>query len=108
MTPRGRGAMADPVSRNARAATPEAPVARSPLDHLADMLATAGGPDVALRELPFLAQVGLRADPAEVDAATLGLPTAPNTVAARDDGGRTLWLGPREWLVVGEPGTAAA
>jgi sarcosine oxidase subunit gamma len=84
------------------------PVARSPLDHLADTLAAAGGPDVELGELPFLAQVGLRADPAEIDAAALGLPTAPNTVGVRDDGGRSLWLGPREWLVVGAPGRTGA
>lgn len=81
--------------------------ARSPLQHLADTLAEAGGPDVALRELPLLAQVGLRVDPAEVDAAVLGLPTVPNTVEIRD-GRRTMWLGPAEWLVVGDPGTEAA
>ena len=69
-----------------------------------------------VRELPFLAQVDLRADPS--DAALLGrlaavvgssLPTEPNTTAVSDDGTRhVLWLGPDEWLIVGEPGTGPA
>ena len=36
-------------------------------------------------------------------------PTEPNTAIVSDDGTRhVLWLGPDEWLVVAEPGTAPA
>ena len=35
-----------------------------------------------------------------------GLPVEPNTTATSTDGARlVLWLGPDEWLVLGEPGT---
>ncbi len=69
-----------------------------------------------VRELPFLAQVDLRADPSDsplIDrlAAVIGarLPTEPNTTTVSDDGTRhALWLGPDEWLIVGEPGTGPA
>ena len=67
-----------------------------------------------VRELPFLAQVDLRADPS--DAALMArltevigarAPTEPNTAVVSDDGTRhVLWLGPDEWLILGEPGTA--
>ena len=34
-------------------------------------------------------------------------PTEPNTAVVSDDGTRhVLWLGPDEWLILGEPGTA--
>ena len=82
--------------------------ARSPLEGVA--LPT------RVRELPFLAQVDLRADP--FDAALMArlteaigarLPTEPNTAVVSDDGTRhVLWLGPDEWLILGEPGTAPA
>jgi sarcosine oxidase subunit gamma len=50
------------------------------------------------RELPFLAQVAVRASvPAAV---ALGLPVAPNTATAD-----ALWLGPDEWLLVGAQGS---
>ena len=63
-----------------------------------------------LREVPFLAQVDLRADAAD-EAVTARLravigtrpPTAPNTVAGDLTGIHALWLGPDEWLVVGPP-----
>ena len=69
-----------------------------------------------VRELPFLAQLDLRADPSDgalMDrlAAVIGgrLPTEPNTTAISDDGTRhVLWLGPDEWLIVCEPGTGPA
>ena len=36
-------------------------------------------------------------------------PTEPNTAVVSDDGTRhVLWLGPDEWLILGEPGTAPA
>ena len=66
-----------------------------------------------VRELPFLAQFDLRADPSDADLMTrlsqvIGArpPTEPNTAIVSDDGARhVLWLGPDEWLVVAEPGT---
>ena len=69
-----------------------------------------------VRELPFQAQLDLRADPADVALvnrleAALGVrpPTEPNRTAASTDGARhVLWLGPDEWLVIGEPGTGPA
>ena len=77
---------------------------------------------VGLRELPLLAQVGVRLHDAPgapprragspaglaVVAAALGfpLPDVPNTTTG--DGTRTaLWLGPDEWLVVGPAGRRA-
>jgi sarcosine oxidase, subunit gamma len=56
-------------------------------------------------EVRFLAQVDVRAS--EPDASALGLPIEPNTVAARN-GQEALWLGPDEWLIVSDPGTADA
>jgi len=69
-----------------------------------------------VRELPFLAQVDLRADPSDtalMDRLTevIGArpPTEPNTAIVSDDGTRhVLWLGPDEWLILGEPDTAPA
>ena len=94
--------------------TPAAAVRHSPLESLGDALASAAGATggaVALRELPFLAQVDLRCDPSDslvmrrVEAA-LGavLPIEPNTVATLGDLA-ILWLGPDEWLIVGSPGS---
>jgi sarcosine oxidase, subunit gamma len=83
---------------------------RSPLaDYRArfDALSLASRGELSLRELPFVAQVNLRADPSEVAlmdrlTASLGfaLPVIPNTVTAKQDR-RALWLGPDEWLIVG-------
>lgn len=69
---------------------------------------------VGIRELPFLVQVGLRADPADqvltsrLEAALrVRPPTDPNTTSISEDGTRqVLWLGPDEWLVLAEPGLA--
>ena len=69
-----------------------------------------------VRELPFLAQLDLRADPSDVAlmarlTEVIGArpPTEPNTAVVADDGTRhVLWLGPDEWLILGEPGTAPA
>jgi sarcosine oxidase, subunit gamma len=70
---------------------------------------------VSLAELPFLAQLDLRADPA--DAALVGrvsavlgvgLPIAPNRAEVASGGDRhVLWLGPDQWLVIDRPGTEA-
>lgn len=86
--------------------TGSAAVRRSPLHGF-------GFPE-GLREVPFLAQINVRANPQDARvsarfAAALGfaLPTVPNTV--RGDGDAyALWLGPDEWLVVGPPGAEAA
>ena len=63
---------------------------------------------VTLREMGPMAQVSLRADPADAgllarigEALTALPPTVPNTATAATDGeGHVLWLGPDEWLVV--------
>lgn len=70
-------------------------------------LSAASGGGVSIRELPFVAQVDLRADPEDSDvmrrlATAIGFafPLVPNTVVSIEDR-RALWLGPDEWLVVG-------
>jgi sarcosine oxidase subunit gamma len=80
----------------------------SPLEPLAAALAEASGDAVTLREVPFLAQVNVRADPPAARA--LGLPLEPNTTAthAASPDRTILWLGPDEWLVAGPDGDAAA
>ena len=74
--------------------------ARSPLAERSGHLERFGA-----RELVFLAQVDVRADPST--AARLGFPVEPNTVVSHPDRD-ILWLGPDEWLVVGHAGTAEA
>jgi sarcosine oxidase subunit gamma len=65
--------------------------------------------DLRLAEVPFLAQVNLRlsAKGAAADAVGLALgaalPVEAGTTARAGDL-TVLWLGPDEWLVVGEPG----
>jgi sarcosine oxidase subunit gamma len=76
------------------------PAARSPLAGRAGELAAVGAAEVA-----FPAQVSLRLDPAEAARVPFAVPPAPNTWS-RGDGRETLWLGPDEWLVVAEPGSA--
>jgi sarcosine oxidase subunit gamma len=77
-------------------------VARSPLvDRDADLAV------VHARELAFLAQVSLRLEVREALGPHAILPpTAPNTWSAID-GRELLWLGPDEWLAVGDPGREA-
>ncbi|CAM4006178.1 sarcosine oxidase subunit gamma [Nocardiopsis gilva] len=80
---------------------------RSPVAHLADRIGGAGSADTALlRELPFLAQVELRVDADEEQAASrlagefLGCPLPE---AGRVSGGGhpyVLWCGPGWYLVV--------
>jgi sarcosine oxidase subunit gamma len=92
-------------------------VRRSALADYADRfaaLAAATGGELSIRELPFISQVNLRADPKVAGlmqrlAASLSfaLPAVPNTVASRDER-RALWLGPDEWLVVGPDGQQGA
>jgi sarcosine oxidase subunit gamma len=91
----------------------------SPLEGVAAAfaeVATVTDRTVSLAELPFLAQINLRADPADAPllarlGAALGvdLPTIPNTAAAGPRGDRyVLWLGPDEWLVIDRAGTEAS
>ncbi|MFI1169818.1 sarcosine oxidase subunit gamma [Streptomyces sp. NPDC020801] len=86
---------------------------RSPLAHARHHLAAAtraSRGSLRLAELPLLAQVDVRLDPkgAAADAVGLALglqlPLEPNTVV-RTGNLAALWLGPDEWLLVGQPGT---
>jgi sarcosine oxidase subunit gamma len=63
----------------------------------------ATGGAVELRERPFLAHFDVRGDAAAIGVA---VPVEPNTWIAGWPS--VLWLGPDEWLVVGEPGSQAA
>lgn len=73
----------------------------SPLDGVLpwSLSALHGNPAVALAELRFAEQIGLRVRP-PVSAYLAGVPLAmqPNRVASMREL-RTLWLGPDEWLV---------
>jgi sarcosine oxidase, subunit gamma len=88
----------------------------SPLEAFAtafEQVATTTHGAVSLAEVPFLAQLDLRADPADAPLlARLGavvgidLPTVPSrAVATSGDDRHALWLGPDEWLVIDRPGT---
>lgn len=95
---------------------PEA-VRRSPLADYKDLFAAleaATGGDLTIREVPFVSQLNLRADPTDTaltlrlaEALGFSLPVAPNTTACRNNR-RALWLGPDEWLVVGPDGQQEA
>jgi len=88
-------------------------VRRSPLAEYVDKFAALSADsrgDLSIREVSFVSQLNLRADPKDAVliqsfAAVLGfaLPAVPNTVASRE-GRRALWLAPDEWLVVGPEG----
>jgi sarcosine oxidase, subunit gamma len=92
-------------------------VRRSPLADYADRFATlsaAGGAELSIRELPFVSQINLRADPKDMrlmqqleSALGFALPVVANTAASREDR-RALWLAPNEWLVVGPDGQREA
>jgi sarcosine oxidase, subunit gamma len=92
-------------------------VRRSPLadyrERFVALLAATRGA-IAIREVPYLAQINVRADPNDADvmqqlASTLGfaLPVVPNTTASWADL-RALWLGPDEWLILGPDGRQRA
>lgn len=80
----------------------------SPLDGVLpwSLSAMDGNPAVALAELRFPEQIGLRVRP-PVSAYLAGIPLAlqPNRVASMREL-RTLWLGPDEWLVTAPAGVA--
>ncbi len=61
---------------------------------------------VEIAEIAFLAQVGLRVDPALGEHLGLNLPVEPNTHTRGNEGHEILWLGPDEWLLVDRPGAA--
>jgi sarcosine oxidase subunit gamma len=92
-------------------------VRRSALADYADRfaaLSVASGGGLSIRELPFVSQINLRADPKDMrlmqqleSALGFALPLVPNTAASREDR-RALWLGPDEWLVVGPDGQQEA
>lgn len=79
---------------------------RSPGHDLAAAMEQGSGTDVRLRELPFLTQVTLRADPGGPGGAALEealgatLPRGVGEVGAGPDGLHLLWLAPDEFLAV--------
>jgi len=82
-----------------------------PLAAIADSFAEASFAGATLRAIPFAAQVGIRLDPDGPAAArvadTIGGPLpGPNRVTVGKVA-RVLWLGPDEWLVVGDDGREA-
>jgi sarcosine oxidase, subunit gamma len=89
----------------------------SPLAHLAEAMRdgeVAGERGVALREIPFLTMVGLRAAPGSAAAAALeaaaGVPLPAKAGQTTGDPATTavLWLGPDEYLLVAPDGSEAA
>ena len=93
---------------------------RSPLADYSDRFAAlsrSSGGRLAVREVRFLTQMNLRADPSDSalmkaigEVFGLDLPLLPNTVASSANRS-VLWLGPDEWLVVAQadqPAVAAA
>jgi|JI8StandDraft_1071087.scaffolds.fasta_scaffold51170_2 sarcosine oxidase subunit gamma len=79
---------------------------RSPLARLQDELAGGSSAAVSLREIPFLAQIGLRAVPGSATSDGLAdrlggaLPRKVGEVTTVRDGHQVLWLGPDEFLLV--------
>src|SRR5512146_3329914 len=78
-------------------AEPATAAPRSPIDGLLPWALPDGA--IALSELRFLVQIGLRiGPPVPAYVAGVPLPLEPNRVAVMREL-RTLWLGPDEWLV---------
>lgn len=79
---------------------------RSPLHRLTDDLSAGSGTRVSLKELPFLTQVGLRAQPGSASADALekalggALPATVGIVTTCPGDRSVLWLGPDEYLVI--------
>lgn len=80
---------------------------RSPAHSMTALMTEGSGERVALREVPFLTQVGVRAVPEDasgeaVDAMlSLTLPRRVGEVVTGPQGLHVLWLAPDEFLVVG-------
>ncbi|QUH02195.1 sarcosine oxidase subunit gamma [Saccharopolyspora erythraea] len=86
----------------------------SPLASRAELLAQASVPGVLeISEVPFKAQITLRLDPKGAAAERVGtalgttLPKQPGEVAVSGSV-LVLWMGPDEWLLVGQEGAAEA
>lgn len=79
---------------------------RSPLHRLGEELSASSGEAVSLREIPFLAQIGLRAargsEGADALEQALGgqLPGGVGQVTALDGDRHLLWLGPDDFLLI--------
>lgn len=79
---------------------------RSPLQRLAQEMESGSSAEVALREIPFLAQIGLRAEPGSPSAVALEwtltgpLPGGVGDVSTLDGDRHALWLGPDEFLLI--------
>ena len=72
---------------------------------LAEVSTRTGG-RLTIESLPFLGQVSLRLDPSLAERVPFPLPLESNT--AWEAGPRAaLWLGPDEWLIVGQAPTAS-
>ncbi|WP_248959784.1 sarcosine oxidase subunit gamma [Sphaerisporangium perillae] len=74
------------------------------VERISPLAGFAGVSDTRLRvrEIPFLRQTNLRADPGKVPPSLgLRLPMEPGTWL-RSGGADVLWLGPDEWLVIGD------
>jgi sarcosine oxidase subunit gamma len=92
-------------------------IRRSPLAGYAERFAAvseATGGQLSVRELPFVSQLNLRAEPKDAgvmqrlaEALGFALPLTPNTVASNGDR-RATWLGPDEWLIAGPDGEQTA
>lgn len=88
---------------------PAGELRRAPVSHLAEAMAAAevtGERSVALRELPFTVQIGLRAEIGSASAAALEaelgveLPLRHGAVTGDPDGLHVLWLAPDDFLAV--------
>lgn len=79
---------------------------RSPLHRMSAELTAGSSSQVALREIPFLAQIGLRAEPGSPSAVALewaltgALPARVGEVTQLSEDRQILWLGPDEFLLV--------
>lgn len=94
---------------NSATATITSQARRSPAAGLAERMGAAGGENtVRLRELPFLAQVELRLEPGEEDAARrcassfLGCSLPGPGRSQSNDGVRVMWCGPGWYLVLAD------
>ncbi len=79
---------------------------RSPLQRLTEELESGSSTDVMLREIPFLAQIGLRVEPGSPSAVALewtltgALPAGVGDVTELTGNRHVLWVGPDEFLLV--------
>src|SRR5690625_4743679 len=86
---------------------------RSPLAERTEELQAASNSAVSLREVPFVTQVGLRAQPGTEGYVALaeelgGLPTRVGEVIGDASSTAVLWLSPDEFLAIDAPDTGLA